>query len=41
MLREQNLVNTRKEGKKIFYSLNEKRLNQVSKAMGDYFGANN
>jgi DNA-binding transcriptional ArsR family regulator len=41
MLREQNLVNTRKEGKKIFYSLNEKRLNQVANAMGNYFGANN
>jgi DNA-binding transcriptional ArsR family regulator len=41
MLREQNLVNTRKEGKKIHYSLNEKRLKQISNALGDYFASNN
>jgi DNA-binding transcriptional ArsR family regulator len=41
MLREQNLVSTRKDGKKIYYSLNERRLKQVSGALADYFSANN
>lgn len=41
MLRDQNMVETRKDGKKIFYTLNDKRLKQIFNAINEYFGSNN
>lgn len=41
MLRDQEMVVTRKDGKKIYYQLNDKRLKQIFNALNEYFGQNN